>query len=73
MKLKQWSVTFLWITSTEIGCESNPRWGDSESTLSSVDGYVVQKEGQEERKILKEIETVVVERVRNEKRACWRS
>ena len=40
---------------------------DRESTLSSFDGYGVQKEGQEESKIQKEIETVVVERVRGQK------
>ena len=40
---------------------------DVESTLSSFDGYGVQKEGQEESKIQKEIETVVVERVRGQK------
>ena len=38
--------------------------------LSSVDGYGVQKEGQEESKIQKEIETVEVERVRGERRGC---
>ena len=53
------------------GCESNPRWWDRESTLSSADGYGVQK-GQEENKILKEIETVEVERVRGERRVCSR-
>ena len=41
-----------------------------ESTLSSADGYGVQKEGQEESKIQKEIETVKVERVRGERRVC---
>ena len=40
--------------------------------MSSVDGYGVQKEGQEETKFQKEIETVEVERVRAEKRVCWR-
>ena len=54
-------------------CESNPMWRDSESTLSSVDGYGVQKEGQEESKILKEIGTVEIKRVRGERRVCWRS
>ena len=43
---------------------------DSESTLSSVDGYVVQKEGREESKIKKEIEIVEVEKVRGERRVC---
>ena len=38
--------------------------------MSSVDGYGVQKEGQEESKIQKEIETVKVERVRGERRLC---
>ena len=38
--------------------------------MSSVDGYGVQKEGQEESKIQKEIETVEVERVRGERRFC---
>ena len=42
----------------------------SESTLSSVDGYGFQKEGQEESKIQKEIETVEVERVRVDRRVC---
>ena len=36
---------------------------DSESTLSSVDGYGVQKEGGEVSKIQKEFESVEVERV----------
>ena len=44
--------------------------GDSESTLPFIDGYGVQKEGQEESKIQKEIETVKVERVRGERRVC---
>ena len=38
--------------------------------MSSVDGYGVQKKGQEESKIQKEIETVEVERVRGERRVC---
>ena len=38
--------------------------------LTSVDGYGVQKEGQKESKIQKEIETVEVERVRGERRVC---
>ena len=36
--------------------------------MSSVGGYGVQKEGQEESKIQKEIETVEVERVRGERK-----
>ena len=36
--------------------------------MSSVDGYGVQKEGQEESKILKEIGTVEIKRVRGERR-----
>ena len=36
----------------------------------SVDGYGVQKEGQEESKILKEIGTVEIKRVRGERRVC---
>ena len=38
--------------------------------MSSVDGYGVQKEDQEESKIQKEIETVEVERIRDERRVC---
>ena len=41
-----------------------------ESTLFSVGGYGVQKKGQQESKIEKEIEIVKVERVRNERRVC---
>ena len=51
---------------------SNPRWRDGELTLCSVNGYGVQKEGQEESIIQEEIETVDVERVRGERRICWR-
>ena len=38
------------------------------STLPSVDGYGCQKEGPEENKIRKEIETVEVERIGGERR-----
>ena len=38
--------------------------------LSSVDGYGVQQEGEEESKIQEEIETVVFERIRRERRLC---
>ena len=38
--------------------------------MVDVDGCGVQKEGQEESKIQKEIKTVVVERVRGERRVC---
>ena len=38
--------------------------------MPSVNGYGVQKEGQEESKILKEIETVEVERVGGEIIVC---
>ena len=51
---------------------SNPRWRDGELTLCSVNGYGVQKEDQEESNIQEEIETVEVERVRGERRICWR-
>ena len=40
--------------------------------MSSVEGYGVQKEGQDESKIQKEIETVEVERVRGERIVCGR-
>ena len=43
---------------------------DSESTLSSVNGNGVQKEGHEESKIRKEIEVVEIERVGEESRIC---
>ena len=39
-------------------------------TLSSVDGYGIQKEGQEESKIHEEIKTVEIERVRVEGIVC---
>ena len=38
--------------------------------MSSIDGYGVQKEDQEESKIQQGIETVEVERVRGERRVC---
>ena len=38
--------------------------------MPSVDGYGVEKEGQEERKIQKEIETVKVERVGGGRKVC---
>ena len=40
--------------------------------MSSVEGYGVKKEGQDESKIQKEIETVEVERVRGEIIVCGR-
>ena len=40
------------------------------SQQSSVDGYGVQKEDQEESKIQKEIQTVEIERVRGDRRVC---
>ena len=42
----------------------------NESILSSVDGYVVHKEGQEESKIQKEIEFVEAEIAPGERRVC---
>ena len=54
---------------------SDSEWysnSDNESTLSSVDGYGVQKLGQEKSKIQKEIETVEVDRFGDKRRVCWR-
>ena len=45
---------------------------DSESKLCSVNGYSVQRDGLEERKIQKENGTVEVEKVRGKRRVCWR-
>ena len=56
-KRKIWLITF--------------RLGETETMINYilVDGHSVQKEGQEESKIKKEIETVEVERVRGEKKS----
>ena len=46
-------IAYVLVNNKCQGCESNPRWRDSESKLSSVDEYGVQKKvrKQEESKI----------------------